>query len=186
MPKTNCDYSRTVIYKIVCNDLSITDCYVGHTTEFTKRKCGHKTSCNVITNKSHDYNVYKIIRENGGWDNWSMIEIEKWPCNDGNEARSRERYHYERNNTTLNSDMPARTDEERKKLNIEYQKEYNTANQEYIYDRNKTYRINHKEELKEKKGLKCNCQCGGKYVHNHKFRHLQTKRHLDYIKSLEV
>ena len=34
MPKSNCDYSRTVIYKIVCNDLSITDCYVGHTTEF--------------------------------------------------------------------------------------------------------------------------------------------------------
>ena len=111
--------------------------------------------------------MYKFIRNNNGWDNFTMVEIEKFPCTDGNEARSRERYHYERSNTTLNSDVPARTDEERKKLNIEYQKEYNTANQEYIYDRNKTYRINHKEELKEKKGLKCDCQCGGKYVHNH-------------------
>ena len=35
MPKSNCDYSRTVLYKTVCNDLNITDCYVGHTTDFT-------------------------------------------------------------------------------------------------------------------------------------------------------
>ena len=34
------------IYKIVCNDLSITDCYVGHTTDFVKRKCNHKIICN--------------------------------------------------------------------------------------------------------------------------------------------
>ena len=31
-----------------------------------------------------------MIRENGDWNNWSMIEIEKYPCNDDNEARARE------------------------------------------------------------------------------------------------
>ena len=36
-----------------------------------------------------------MIRENEGWNNWSMIEIEKYPCNDKNEACARERYWYE-------------------------------------------------------------------------------------------
>ena len=36
------DYSNTYFYKIVCKDLNVTDCYVGHTLNFTKRKCTHK------------------------------------------------------------------------------------------------------------------------------------------------
>jgi hypothetical protein len=32
------NYQNTVIYKIVCNDLSIKDLYVRHTTNFRKRK----------------------------------------------------------------------------------------------------------------------------------------------------
>ena len=31
MPKKIIDYSKTIIYKIVCNDLTITEVYVGHT-----------------------------------------------------------------------------------------------------------------------------------------------------------
>ena len=38
MPKKNIDYSKTIIYKIVCNDLNIIDVYVGQTTNFTKKK----------------------------------------------------------------------------------------------------------------------------------------------------
>ena len=29
------------------------------------------------------------MRDNGGWQNWSMIEIEKYPCNDQQEATKR-------------------------------------------------------------------------------------------------
>ena len=86
MPKTIIDYSKTIIYKIVCNDLNITDLYVGHTTQFTKRKCGHKSKCNNLNSKSYNLIIYKTIRDNGGWENWSMIEIEKYNCNDSNEA----------------------------------------------------------------------------------------------------
>ena len=42
MPKTAIDYSKTIIYKIVCNDLDITDLYVGHTTDFIRRRHHHK------------------------------------------------------------------------------------------------------------------------------------------------
>ena len=38
MPKENIDYSKTIIYKIVCKDINIKDCYVGSTTNFTNRK----------------------------------------------------------------------------------------------------------------------------------------------------
>ena len=45
MPKTEIDYSKSVIYKIVCDDLNVKDCYVGSTTNFIKRKRHHKEAC---------------------------------------------------------------------------------------------------------------------------------------------
>jgi hypothetical protein len=108
MPKKAVDYSKTIIYKIVCNDLNIKDLYVGHTTEFTKRKYKHKYSCNTEAHHTHNYQVYKTIRANGGWDNWSMIEIEKLPCTDANEARKRERFWLE--NPFFVSVFPCRKD----------------------------------------------------------------------------
>jgi hypothetical protein len=102
MPKLPSNYQNTIIYKIVCNDLSVNDVYVGHTTVFTKRKSLHKVSCNNESNNDYNLKVYNYIRANGGWDNFSMIEIEKYPCNDGNEARKRTRFFYELLNAKLN------------------------------------------------------------------------------------
>jgi len=78
MPKKFIDYSKTIIYKIVCNDLNITDVYVGHTTNFIKRKAHHKSNCVNPIFKSYNFKIYNIIRQNGGFENWSMIEIEKF------------------------------------------------------------------------------------------------------------
>ena len=47
MPRTAVDYSKTIIYKIVCNDLNVKDIYVGSTTDFTKRKNKHKSCCDT-------------------------------------------------------------------------------------------------------------------------------------------
>jgi predicted GIY-YIG superfamily endonuclease len=110
MPRKQIDYSRTSIYKIICNDITINDVYVGSTTDFKKRKCQHKTACKTTNNK---IKVYNIIRDNGGWDNWSMVEIEKYPCNDGNEARARERYYYDILNASMNTVRPFTTEEEK-------------------------------------------------------------------------
>ena len=79
MPRKDIDYSNTIIYRIVCKDTSITDCYVGHTTNFINRKNGHKTKCNNEKDKNYNLNVYQFIRDNGNWENWDMIEIER--CN---------------------------------------------------------------------------------------------------------
>ncbi len=98
MPKDTIDYSNTIIYKIYCNDSSITDIYVGHTTNFIKRKYQHKTLCN----NSSKLKIYDIIRQNGGWDNWNMVEIAKYCCQDVTEARIREQEHYELLKPSLN------------------------------------------------------------------------------------
>ena len=46
MPKVDIDYSNTIIYKIHCKDSNVNEIYVGHTTNFTKRKNQHKTLIN--------------------------------------------------------------------------------------------------------------------------------------------
>ena len=112
MPKNIIDYSNTVIYKIVCNNLDIKDVYVGHTTHFIKRKQRHKRCCTIPESKHYNLKVYQVIRENGNWDNWSMIEIEKYKCNDRNEAIARERYWYETLNSTMNTNYPSRSHRE--------------------------------------------------------------------------
>ena len=96
MPRQQIDYMRTQIYKIVSNDLKLNELYIGSTTDFRKRKKQHKQSCNNANIKHHNCKIYQIIRLNGGWENWSMILIESYPCNNGLEARRRERYWYEK------------------------------------------------------------------------------------------
>jgi hypothetical protein len=147
MPRTEINYTNTVIYKIVCNDLTVTDLYVGHTTDFTKRKNAHKTNCNNANSKHYNLKVYKIIRENGGWVNWSMIEIEKFECTDANEAKARERYYLELLNAQLNSSIPGRS-----------QKEYFEANKDDILLKQKQYQEANKDDrlLKQKQYQKAN------------------------------
>ena len=78
------DYSKTVIYKIQHND-DDSLLYVGHTTNFIKRKNYHKNDC-----KSSKKLVYKMIRENGGWECFTMIVIKEYPCDNKMEARIKE------------------------------------------------------------------------------------------------
>jgi hypothetical protein len=151
MPRLPINYSKTIIYKIVCNDLNINDIYVGHTTDFIRRKSEH------IRHSNYEYKqhltLYKTIIENGGWGNFSMIEIEKYPCNDSNEARARERYYIELLNCTLNNIIPTRTPKEyrmtNKKIIDEYHKNYRTTNKELINEKSRQYRKDNKEYYKE-------------------------------------
>ena len=64
-------------YKITCLDRSIHLCYIGTTTNFEKRRKTHKQkcSCNNKDGKEYNYKIYKTIRENGGWNNFQMIQI---------------------------------------------------------------------------------------------------------------
>jgi hypothetical protein len=102
MPKNIIDYSNTIIYKIYCKDNAVTDFYIGHTTNFIKRKYQHKVLC--CSNKK--IKMYDVIRNNGGWDNWNMTEIARYNCQDSTEARIREQEHYDLLKPTLNTLNP--------------------------------------------------------------------------------
>jgi hypothetical protein len=164
MPRKPINYKKVIIYKLVCNDLSVKDLYVGHTTDFTNRKKLHKSCCLNSSDSRHNFKVYKIMRENGSWYNWSMIEIEKYPCNDDNEARSRERHWYEVLNANMNSHCPT--------LDLEKKQQYEKLRNEKYYQQNK-------DNLNEKH----QCECGSKYSTSHKLRHFKTLTHLKYIQD---
>lgn len=97
------DYSNTSIYKICCKDPGIKDVYVGHTKCFEQRKMQHEAACK---GKTTNYKVYQFIRENGGWNNWEMIELAKYNCNNVDEAREKEQQHYIELNASLDSVPP--------------------------------------------------------------------------------
>jgi hypothetical protein len=188
MPRLPIDYANTIIYKIVCNDLNITECYVGHTTDFTRRKSKHKFRCITETDKKHNLKVYKIIRDNGGWDNYSIIEIEKFPCQDVHEAKKKEREWFENLNSSLNTYFPQRNHKEWREMNREElaikKKEWHIANRDEIAIKNKEWRIFHINEIKEKSSKKFVCECGKESDYSHKARHLRTKFHINYLNTL--
>ena len=203
MPRTAVDYSKTIIYKIVCKDLSVKDLYVGHTTDFIRRKYTHMYICCNPEQKKHSLKVYQIIRDNGGWENWEMVEVEKYPCSDSNEARSRERFWYENLYATLNSSFPLRNKYEYRKTNkdllhekarkfYEINKEriklnvylYANDNKDKISQRSKLYREKNADVIKAHKGAVEICECGIQYTHAHRQRHLRTKIHQKNMKNL--
>jgi hypothetical protein len=131
------NYENTVIYKIVSNDANINDIYIGSTTDFNIRKRQHKTDCNNIKSKSYNLKIYETIRLNGGWDNWKMIEIEKYPCNTSIESHAKERYYYDLLGGTMNTRTPNRS-----------QKEYYETNKEHLCIKQKQYDDLNKEKKK--------------------------------------
>jgi predicted GIY-YIG superfamily endonuclease len=112
MPLTNIKYSKTTIYKLCCKDINITEIYVGHTTDMRRRKTKHKSACNNEKDKAYNYNVYQFIRANGGFENFDMIEIERYNAIDGYDATKRERYYIDELKATLNIGKPTRTPDE--------------------------------------------------------------------------
>jgi L-lactate utilization protein LutC len=106
MPKTEIDYSNTIIYKITCKNPAITDVYVGHTTNFVQRKHAHKQSCKNEKSPNYTSKVYEVIRANGGWTNWQMEIINFFNCADHYAARKKEQEYFISLNATLNSIEP--------------------------------------------------------------------------------
>lgn len=130
MPRTKTDYTKGSIYKIVCRDNNITDYYVGSTTNLTSRKSSHHLRCINENDPKHHYQVYKFIRDTGGWDNWNFVLIKHFSCKDNDELRARDQHFYELLNSTLNSRPPFATDE-------------------YTKERIDKYRVDHQDKFRQ-------------------------------------
>ena len=158
-------YQNGLIYKIVCNNPEIKDCYVGSCCNLRSRKACHKSDCNNKKNKrTYNLNVYQFIRDNGGWQNWNMIQIEPYPCNTKRELELRERHWFEQLEANLNGNIPSRTIKEWHQDNPEYMKKY---------------------EQQKKQIRKCVCGSEYNYGKSHnRNQHYRSQKHNNYITAL--
>ena len=148
------NYNQCYVYKISSKNENIPQCYIGSTTNFRGRKAEHKKATANDKDKNYNTKKYQYIRENGGWDNWTMIELEKYPCNDRRELEARERYWAEQyHNNLLNIKKICITKEEIK------------------------------EKEKERKNHII-CECGLTASINHIARHRKSERHKKNVTNI--
>jgi hypothetical protein len=181
------NYSNTIFYRIVCNDLNITDCYIGHTTNFISRKRNHKKDCNSEISPKYNYKLYQFIRDNGGWNNWSMIMIEQISCKDFIEASKIEREFIEKYKSNLNSNNPSKIITKEETINKPIDEPINEniikniidENMNILKDYNKNYYNNNIDKRKEynKKLFYCDC-CKKNISICGKSSHLKSKNHI--------
>lgn len=156
MPKKAIDFSKSLIYKLCCKDTSITQAYVGSTTNFAQRKAIHKYSCNNENSCKYNYRVYQFIRDHGGWQNFNMVLIEYFPCENALELGRQEEHWRQQLSASLNSITP------------------------HIYEnRQERYEL-----FKQALTIKKPCECGLVYRHTNKSRHEKTTRHLKRLNLL--
>jgi DNA anti-recombination protein RmuC len=207
------DYTKTIIYKLINYDYPEL-VYVGSTTNFTKRKQNHKDRCLNEKNKKYNLKVYTNIRENDGWENWNMIKICDYPCNNKREAELKEDEYMTELKASLNMIRASRTqkqyqEDNKEKIqeyakeyrdnNKEKIKEYNETNKEKLKEYNKEYNEKHKEKIKENKkeyyetnkstilkNMKelVKCECGCEVIKKVLKRHQKTKKHISLMKCI--
>jgi len=157
-------YDNCSIYKLVCKNPDITDFYIGSTKNFRNRKYDHKGCCNNPNKPPHMRYMYQFIRNNGGWNNWDMIEIKKVNCQNKRELELLERQVFEELKPTLNCNSPFTTLEEKRQQikNLVNTKKYN-----------------------ERKKEKITCECGSTLSRSHIARHKnESKKHKKYLDSI--
>jgi len=151
--------------------------------------------------KKYNNYVYRFIRDNGGWNNWDMVLIEKVDCEDKQTLHKIERSYIEKLETTLNKVIPTRTNKEWKKDNKEklkkyykeYNEEYNEKNKEKINLKKKEYYEKNKEKIKkyyeeynennkEKYKVRTICMCGTDIKFSTRKRHIKNNKHKNLMK----
>lgn len=188
------------IYKIYCNDDSVTDTYIGSTQNISTRKYQHKCCCNNTTN-SNKYNlkVYQMIRANGGWDNWNFVVIEEIKECSKVQAHIREEYHRQQIKSNMNSvccfsgitDYNTREEyekqyyEKNKDIFLKREKKWREANPDKFKEYQQQYREDNKQQIKEYQAQPYTCECGSVFRYNEKSRHIKTKKHQNYLANLK-
>ena len=93
------------------------------------------------------------MRSHGGWANWDMVLIDTCSCDDGSDAKRKERYYVECLGATLNVKIPSRCFKEYQTLYYETHKDYASnyyaMHKETLKIYMSLYYMTHKEALKQ-------------------------------------
>ena len=90
------------------------------------------------------------MRENGGWEMFVMVEVEKYPCLDRREADKRETEVMKELKSNMNMIKSFVSEEERKETNRQHNKEYFQIHKKSIQEARKDYHKEYREMNKEK------------------------------------
>ena len=195
------DFSKTVIYKIQHED-DESLVYVGSTTNFTKRKCSHKRNCNNPNGKEFNIKLYQMIRDNGGWDCFRMIQIKEFPCinkrqaeaeedrfmmelkanmNDHRASRSHAEWYIDNRDKILEYNKQIYNDNRNKIL--EKQKQIYNENRDKIIERVKQNYNENRDKINRNRKQKMTCECGCVVNKGDISKHRKTKKHNDLLKD---
>jgi hypothetical protein len=154
------DYSSTPVsfYKFVCKNPDILFSYLGHTTNYIKRKSDHKSHCSNSKDKAHKIPLYVFMRKNGGFENWNMIVIHTQICKNKRDAERIETELMEQQQFKLNAMKAYVSEEQHKEQIAKYAVEYYEQHKEQVAEYNKQhkeqkakydveYRQNNKEQI---------------------------------------
>jgi len=169
------DYSKACIYKIKHrDDFDDENIYIGSTCNLIRRRSGHKNACCNQDNKDYNLNIYKYIRDNGGWDCFILIKMHDYPCDNKSDLVIEERRCVDMLRPILNMYNPCRS-----------MKEYYQDNKEIIKNNVKKYRENNKEKINEKRKEKITCECGCIITKRILELHKKTQKHIDLMNKIK-
>ena len=196
------NYENTVMYKIVNYEVP-EFIYIGHTTNFIKRKFLHKSMCNNPCGIHYNIKLYLTIREHGGWLDWNMIEIKKFPCTTKQEACIEEDRLMIEFSSNLNMVRAYRSYDDKKDYYLnnkekiyEVKKLYSINNKDLILARYNNYYANNKEIvnkrravryvinkdlINEKRREKIECECGCVLAKANMADHKKTIKHMNLL-----
>ncbi len=140
-----------VFYKIVCLDNSVELCYVGSTANFIKRKSEHKNDCYNQNRPNYNSKIYKTIRDNGGWSNFKMIQLETREQLTIRQAEQIEEEYRVELKAYMNSKRCYLTEEQKREADKEYTKKYYDENRDKILEKQQKYYEENKDKILEQK-----------------------------------
>ena len=161
------NYKLGKIYRLECNITGLV--YIGSTCEPTlaKRLTKHVSHYRSYLKGTYHYvSSFKILENN----DYNIILIEKYPCNDKDELYSRECY-WSNQIDCVNI--------------IKRQGVINRmgGRKEYKKEISKAYHQLNKDKILGKLKEKHECECGGKYTHGNKSKHFKSKKHIKYTEQ---
>lgn len=188
------NYPLGKIYKIISN--STNKIYIGSTTKkyLTSRLVEHIRDYKKYIDGKHYISSFELIKNN----DYQIILIEKYPCNNKNELNAREQYYIDLyKNLNVNKNNAFGTNKEKHKSSRKTTgKKYRNDNKEkikqcnlkyYISNKEKfkqyrlEYYISNKEKIRENRSQDVICHiCAGKYSKSHKNRHIKTINHKQF------
>ena len=182
-------YEKGIIYLIEHNEKPEFN-YLGSTCNIIRRRACHKYMCNTPTSKLYNSKLYCMIRENGGWDAFTMKPIEEYPCDSKTALQIREEYWRKQYNASMNTyscysefkgnDYQNKYRIEHKELFNLYQSEYREANRAKI----KLNRLANREKFNATQNESVECDCGIKLNRSGLTRHKTTKKHINQMRIM--